>query len=204
MRSKRRMLDKIRLFGPRVLIEHVKPEETGRLYIPDSSEKNDLHRIGRVLVVGDGREKGEVVPPLVQEGDLVVFQINDVIANTQKFKADGKMMLYLRQDDLLAKLETPSVTFDGMTMLGEYLMIEPRLNRVSNIIEVPDSVAKSNDFVYFTITKKGNRVTVPVLDGQEVIVNLGRVTPMFITAKGHVQREVGYIHQSYIHGCVDA
>lgn len=197
------IIEKVKLFGPRVLVEHVVPSEKGRIIIPDASGTKDQHRLARVLVVGDGRTGDKTEEMMSKVGDIIVFQTNDVMANTQKFKADGKVLLYLLESDIIAYASSDEISYEALTMAGEYVLVEPVLDRGDSKLVLPESVSKAFDFVYFKVLKTGSRVTVPVVPGQEVVLNLGRINPMFVTSFGHTQREVGYIHQSYIHGVVE-
>lgn len=85
-----------------VLIEPLEKEQTtpSGIVIPDTAKEKPQE--GKVIAVGPGRlEEGERVKPAVKEGDVVVYKKwggNEV-------KVDGKDMLLVREEDILAVVE---------------------------------------------------------------------------------------------------
>jgi chaperonin GroES len=93
----------IRPLHDRVMVERMEEEEktSGGIIIPDTAKEKPQQ--GKVIAVGKGRilEKGEVVPPVVKEGDRVLFSR---YAGTE-VKVDDKELLIMREDDILAIME---------------------------------------------------------------------------------------------------
>lgn len=179
-----------------------------KIVIPDSAQEKDSHRFGVVRYIGDGRVKGKDFPKnsLVKEGDVVMFQINQIMEATQKYVLDGKHYMNLLQDELIARVIGEDVTADNLEMLGEYALLQHfmRENEGSNII-LPNTAqmrTSAPDFIYFRCLKKGSLVNPEVKEGQEVIVNFGRLTPMFIEREGKTLEYV-YTRNDWIDGILE-
>lgn len=205
----------IRLFGHRVLLKYEKTKETtvGGIVIPDIGGKHDLHRTGRVEVVGDGRvvnsvtHQLEVKPSLVNKGDLVLFQINDVMRWAQIYRHLKDDMLHLLQTDLIARINAPQVSLDAFEVLGDYVLVKPELRKTKGDILLPDTIAvQSPQMLYYTAVQKGATVDLPFECGQEIICNHGRVNPIFIPIREKDklvrQDEFGYVFKDFVHGVV--
>lgn len=197
----------VKLFGPRCLVEFHRMKAKSKILIPDSAQEKDSHRFGIVRYIGDGRVKGktEPKPSLVKEGDLVMFQINNIMEATQKYVLNGKHYMNLLQDELIARVVGEDVDVDNLEMLGEYALLQHfmREQEGSNII-LPNTAqmrTSAPDFIYFRCLKKGSLVDSAIQDGQEVIVNFGRLTPMFIEREGKTLEYV-YTRNDWIDGIV--
>jgi chaperonin GroES len=94
---------KIRPLQDRVIVKRLAEEErtAGGIIIPDTAKEKPQQ--GKVMAVGKGRilEKGDVVPPVVKEGDRVLFS---KYAGTE-VKVDGEEVLIMREDDILGILD---------------------------------------------------------------------------------------------------
>jgi len=90
----------IRPLHDRVMVERVEEEEktAGGIIIPDTAKEKPQQ--GKVVAVGNGRilQKGDVVPPVVKEGDRVLFS---KYAGTE-VKVNENNYLIMREDDILA------------------------------------------------------------------------------------------------------
>jgi len=204
----------VKLFGHRVLLKYEKPAETkiGNLYIPDVAGKHDLHRTGRVEVVGDGfvtnpvTKQVEAFKPLVQKGDLVMFQINDVMRWAQIFRYLKDDLIYMLQTELIARLHGEKISLDTFEILGDYVLVKPQLRLIEGKILLPNTV-QSPERIQYTAIQKGATVDLPFEIGQEVICNHGRVNPVFIPVmqkSGIVeQQEYGYVLKDFVNGVVD-
>lgn len=91
---------KLRPLHDRVIVKRIEEEEktAGGIIIPDTAKEKPQQ--GQVIAVGKGRllEKGDIVPPIVKEGDRVLFA---KYAGTD-VKVDGDELLIMREDDILA------------------------------------------------------------------------------------------------------
>ncbi|NSW85155.1 MAG: co-chaperone GroES [Syntrophobacteraceae bacterium] len=91
---------KLRPLQDRVIIKRLEEEEktAGGIIIPDTAKEKPQQ--GRVVAVGKGKilENGQVTPPIVKEGDRVLF---NKYAGTE-VKIDGEEHLVMREDDILA------------------------------------------------------------------------------------------------------
>ena len=76
-------------------------QKSGRIIIPDSAKEKPQQ--GKVIAVGLGkREKAERVPLDVKEGDTILFGKY----SGQDIKLDGQEYLIMREDEVLAVLDS--------------------------------------------------------------------------------------------------
>ena len=95
-------------------------------------------------------------------------------------------------------------------MLGEYALLQHFLReQIGSKLLLPDSAqmrTSSPDFIYFRCIKKGSLVDKAVNVGDEVVVNFGRLTPMFITRRNDdgtsTNLEYVYTRNDWIDGVV--
>jgi chaperonin GroES len=95
------MLMTIKPLGDRVLVRPLNQseEKIGSLYIPDTAKEKPQE--GVVEAVGPGRtEDGKTIAPEVKVGDRVLY---GKYSGTE-IKKDGKEMLIIRENDILAVL----------------------------------------------------------------------------------------------------
>jgi chaperonin GroES len=93
---------KIRPLHDRLLIRRIEEKETakGGIIIPDTAKEKPQE--GEVLAVGTGKilENGQKLAPAVEVGDKILF---GKYSGTE-IKIDGKEVLILREDEVLAVL----------------------------------------------------------------------------------------------------
>jgi chaperonin GroES len=89
--------------GNRVVVEPLEQEETtsGGIVLPETAKEKPQK--GKVLSVGPGDrdEQGKRIPMDVNAGDIVLF----AKYSGTEIKVDGKKLLILRENDLLAIVE---------------------------------------------------------------------------------------------------
>jgi chaperonin GroES len=89
--------------GDRIIVKRLSAEErtAGGIVLPDSAREKPQQ--GRVLSVGDGgvSSAGERIPPLVHEGDRVIF----TTWAGQEVDIDGEELLILSERDIMAILD---------------------------------------------------------------------------------------------------
>ena len=208
---------KIRMLGHRCLVERYKPKSESTILIPDAAQTEATHRFGKVVAVGQGTKDGKVLPMLVQEGEVVFFQMNQVMEATQKYAREGKAYMNMLQTEVVGKLKSGDrVAVDNVEMAGDYVLLKHFVKDQPGRLLLPDSVIRQNaaEFIYFRVVKVGPEVTKPFKVGDEVIVNFGRLTPIFFLdgkptimpnreeAKPNTQ-EYAYTTQDWIDGVVD-
>ena len=201
----------IRMFGHRCLVEHFRPRTSrSTIIIPDAAQQHDTHRFGKVAAVGNGAVKGQPPrPALVAVGDTVMFQINQVMENTQKFVLEGKSYMNLLQTELIGRLRGEDVSVENFEMLGDYVLLKHFFRKVDgSVIILPEEVMRQSapDFIYFRVVLKGSTVDLPLEKGDEVVANLGRLTPLFFV-KRHADgtsenSEYCYTHKDWVDGVV--
>ena len=89
--------------GDKVIVEVLgaKDRSQGGLYLPDSAQEKPQE--AKVLAVGSGKvlTNGKVVPPEIKTGDTVLFGKY----SGSEIKLDGKELLIINQDDVLAVIK---------------------------------------------------------------------------------------------------
>lgn len=85
-----------------VIIEQQRVEKVGDIIIPIQSE-DFREDIGKVVSCGPGAlsDEGKLLPMYVKEGDKVLFSTH----GHQVTKIDGKELIVLRQNSIIAVLE---------------------------------------------------------------------------------------------------
>jgi chaperonin GroES len=86
--------------GDRVVVRSIEAEQVtaSGIVLPDTAAEKPQR--GKVLAVGAGRfEDGKRIPPLVAEGDEVIYSKYGGTEVT----VDGEELLILRESDILAK-----------------------------------------------------------------------------------------------------
>jgi chaperonin GroES len=94
----------VRPLNDRVLVKRLEEEAktAGGIYIPDSAKEKPTR--GKVIAVGSGRanDEGERKPLDVKAGDEILF---GKYAGTE-IKIDGEELIIMREDDILAVVES--------------------------------------------------------------------------------------------------
>lgn len=202
----------VKLFGHRCLVEFHRPKTASKIIIPDTAQNTDTHRLGIVRFIGDGVVKGKAAPEpsLVKEGDVVMFQINGMMEATQKFVLEGKHYLNLLQGDLIARITGDDLTMENMEMLGDYVLLKHFVRQQpGSTLFLPDNAVRQSapDFIYFRCVKKSATADLAVEPGDEVVVNFGRLTPMFIVKRkddGTTEnQEFCYTRKEWVDGVVE-
>jgi chaperonin GroES len=91
---------KLKPLGDRLIVQALEEEEmtASGIVLPDTAKEKPQR--GKVLAVGAGRfEDGKRIPPLVAEGDEVIYSKYGGTEVT----VDGEDLLILRESDILAK-----------------------------------------------------------------------------------------------------
>ena len=95
---------KVRPLHDRIIVQRLEEGEqkVGGIIIPDTAKEKPQQ--GKVIVAGNGKTKddGKRVPLDVKAGDLILFGKY----TSQEVKLDGEDLLILREDEVLAVLET--------------------------------------------------------------------------------------------------
>jgi co-chaperonin GroES (HSP10) len=193
------------------MVEYYRVTGNTRIIIPEIAKNSDLHRTGIVRFVGNGKlyNSNEIKKPLVQPGDVVLFQVNDFMVATQRYVLDGKEYMQMSQDELIAKLTDPSnISVDNLEMLGDYVLIEPSLKEQDRRIILPElsSADEKSSFIKLHCVKIGSTVDLDIKIGDELIVNFAKLNPLFIsteTKDGFVNKEYAYIRKEWINGVVE-
>lgn len=199
----------IKLFGDRVLLDYV-PTKPGAIHIPERARNRDIHRVGKVIAVGDGQWSNKAaIPMVVKKGDIVYFQTNELIAASNGINwrsADGKetMFLVMLQGDLIAKVNTEAsdegvsetdVSVETFDPIGKWCLLKPTLRQEGTII-IPAN-AKDGTSFQFHVVKKGPLVTLPIEVGNEVSLRMDRCNLVLIN-----REEYAYIDEQYITGVI--
>jgi chaperonin GroES len=95
---------KLQPLGDRVVVERLTADEktAGGIVLPDTAKEKPKR--GRIVAVGTGRRlpDGKLHPLELKKGDEVIF----ASYSGDEVKAEGKEMLLLREEDVLAVIES--------------------------------------------------------------------------------------------------
>ena len=95
---------KVRPLHDRIIVQRLEEGEqvVGGIIIPDTAKEKPQQ--GKVIAVGKGKAKddGKVTPLDVKEGDTILFGKY----SGQEIKIDGEEYLIMREDEVLAILES--------------------------------------------------------------------------------------------------
>lgn len=202
------------MFGHRCLVEFYRPKNNGdcRIIIPDATQSVDTHRYGIVRYLGDGVQRlpsGETkqAASLVQVGDVIMFQINQVMEATQGYALNGKTFMNLLQTELLAVFPNGEINYENMQMLGDYLLLQHFIRQSADSrLLLPPGVNRQSmpECIHFRCVKKGSTVPEEIAVGDELLLNYGRLTPMFMVKAGSSkQEEYCYTHKIWVDGVVE-
>lgn len=190
-------MNNITLFGERVLVCKARPK-SGTILVPETADQNQMHKLGRVTVVGTGKRPGQPDKAmLVAVDDLVYFQVNALMATYNCYDVDGDLWMNLHQRDLIARLSSADLTLETFTPLGNWCLVKPYVVQ-PGVILLPDTAIKDPSIIKWKLLKKGSECTLPATDGQEVLLNMGRCNLIVID-----QTEYGYIVEDEITGMVE-
>lgn len=194
---------RIRLFGNRLLVKYLPPaQRRGRIILPDVAEKHDTHRMGVVEEVGPECK-------IIKPGDTVCFQVNDVMSWAQVYKQlkEGEPMIHLLESELIGRIKGEVISPDTFEVLGDFVLIKPEVRRPESSLIIPDKAVLTPDMLHYIMVQKGQTVDLPIAPGQEVIINHGRVSRMYMTRAlvdgTHVNVEFGYTLKEWVHGVIE-
>lgn len=199
-------MSNIKLIGARVLLSYVPPKDrVGRIWLPDTAGKVDTHRMGVVEVAGKDCK-------FVRPGMTVVFQINDVMKWAQVYKrlAEDKLeLIHVLESELIGYIDGKEITPDTFHVLGDYVLIKAEIKRAASNIVIPQDAQVSPDMIHYRLVDQGGTAEIPAKKGQEILINHGRVSSMFMQAPHERQKdttvnlEFGYTLKDWVVGVVD-
>jgi chaperonin GroES len=95
---------KVKPLNDRVLVKRIEETQVtkGGIFIPDTAKEKPIE--GQIMAVGAGKvsDAGTRVPLTVKEGDRVLFGKY----SGSEIKVDGEEYLMMREDDILAIIES--------------------------------------------------------------------------------------------------
>lgn len=195
----------IRLIGPRVLLSFVPPKErVGRIWLPNVAGNLDTHRLGVVEVCGEECK-------LVKAGQTVVFQINDVMKWAQVYKrlADDKNeLIHVLESELIGTIDGQEITPETFHVVGDFVLVKAEIRRAASNIIVPQDAAVTPDMIHYRLVDQGQTAGIPAQKGQEILINHGKVSSLFMQTKHErrdemVNLEFGYTLKDWVCGVVE-
>lgn len=195
-----------KLFGPRVALVPVNEKLDGRLILPETHDAT--HDLGRVLRVGTDIK--DVKIPAIKVGDIVLFQTNALITQTNEFMVGGASTLVLHPWDLIAKLTAPVVKIENFVILGKWVLLKSEVSitlpdGTKSVIQVPEQADHpQSQWARYFVEQIGEQVDCcPGLAlKQEVLINRARGANI-IRFNDTVGDRYVYCPQNEIHGVVE-
>lgn len=176
-----------KIFGPRVFVEVLEEKYEG-LQIIISQSMNINHKIGRVIAVGNGRnpDGSETDVSFLNEGDILMFQANDVMMANSNYVFDGKNCLALHVNEMIAKVESDVVTEDTFHILGKWVLLEghivPTMETSLVLPEQDTQQMTQTAWVRFSVKQVGQTAAndLPIEPGDELILDRTRINSIKI------------------------
>ena len=167
----------MKLFGQRIAITEVKEELEGSIILPETRAKSFY--MGRVIAVGDGKEKDGTTKTIwVKIGDLVMFQLIGTQDAASQFVHGGTKVRILHQGDAIARLNSTKVSLDNFEILGDWVLAKVDVNTGTSLV-LPDS-ARQPDMFTFKVEQKGAGVEYDIQKGEEIYPERMRCNPVEI------------------------
>lgn len=189
----------IKLYGERVALMPVEEDYSGSIQLPDGTNSTLGHELGKIKAVGDCRVKDEQRPIFVNAGDVVLFQMNQMLAGQCLYRWQNKhLFMVLLQSDMIARLKSTKITLEGFEILGNWILLEPFATpkiEVNGAILIPDNVQNSKDRL--RVIQLGSTVDLDVKVGDEVVPAKNRCNPIRIDGDDYV-----YIDKSSLAGVI--
>jgi len=184
----------LKLFGQRIALIEVKEELEGSILLPESRTRSCY--MGRVTVVGDGRDPdGTVKPMWVSAGDLIMFQLIGAQAIASQFVHDDNKVRILHQGDAIARLKSNMIKLENFEILGDWVLSKVDMQTGTTLV-VPDSARQPNMFT-FKLEQKGAGVEHDIQKGEEIYVERMRCNPIEIDRVTYA-----FCHKNDVHGVV--
>lgn len=155
----------------------------------------EVTHVGRLDSFGHKGEDSTV--EALKPGDIVLFQLPIHMASLTSHKVKDTLSLFLNVQDIIARLDSPTVTMAGFHILGRYILLQPTIRKIegSKII-IPDTAEEMNkESLHFSVLQMGADVKIDITKGQEVFPHKGRINPMVVDGN-----EVVFVDQQFIDG----
>ena len=191
-----------RLLGERLLVEHVKQKQ-GSIIVPQGAG-HDMHRLGRVVAIADGKRPGQKdINIFLKVGDIVFFQTNAMIQAHQAYEVEkGKLLLNLLQGEIIAKINTtaqePEISLKNFQAVGDWVLVRPYMKEASSTIILPENAQREQHAIYYKVEQLGHTVDLPIKVGEEICITHGRCQPINVG-----KNDLGYLHKNDVHGTVE-
>jgi hypothetical protein len=86
--------------------------------------------------------------------------------------------------------------------------VTAKVMRPASNIVLPANANITPDMLHYTLEQKGQTVDLPINAGQEIIINHGRVSHLYMVRKriagGDENTEFGYTSKEWIHGVIES
>lgn len=183
-----------KLFGARVALEVVEEKYEGILTLPPSAkEGRGEHVLSKVIA------RSPEVKAQIEVGDILFWQINEIIRKHCGFMFNKKPIIILLVGDMIAKVKDRVVKLENFQVVGDWCLVRRITVQPSNLIILPPSAIDANEdkYVKWVLEQKGDTVETEMGVGQEVIVDRTRANPIQLG-----EERFHYIHKNFVIGTV--
>jgi co-chaperonin GroES (HSP10) len=190
----------IRPAGERIALIPAKEEYEGKIALPESHQRQ--HLTANCIAVGDGKMvDGTQKKIYARPGASYLYQLDATQALISTFEVDGQHVVLLHQADLLCELHAKTITFDTISMVGHWLLIETYMpEKEGSRIVIPDAVKEhQHEMLHYRVAKKGPEAMTEADVGDEIYPARGRLTPLSIDGKIYC-----FLLDSFVYGFTPA
>jgi co-chaperonin GroES (HSP10) len=187
----------LKLRGELVAVTEATETFESSLALPQ--ERNIAYNLGKAVAIGDGKLADRQAEMLVKPGDLLLFQMNGIQATNSLHLCDGQPIFILNQGDMIARLQSTTISLKSFEILGGWVLLEPFLDMKDNIIVIPDTAMTSQtELQKYRLLQQGSTAKLDAVAGQELVVERMRVHRIDIGGD-----TCGFIHSSCVHGVIE-
>ena len=189
---------KLKLLGERVALSEVEEVNDSGLELPANRTKQ--HVICQVVSVGDGKVGEETKPMWPTTGDVILIQMNPMLAKQMSQRVGEIPLFVVHQNDCIARILNRAVTYENFSPLGRWVFIRVDFEQQAGNIWLPQGelFSHSGDTKFF-FESCGAGANLDFKQGQQIYCDKTRVNVLSLNGKKYA-----YIDRDSVIGWADS